>query len=170
MKGMKEMSNSNEQKIINGDSKFRVYNRCSHSIGVVMSNGILSANVKPGSFVMLSVNDILYIESICNRKKFFSMKMLVPVDENGNELTLEQIGGFTDASVEPHRDPDEIMELLNKPFASFKAWITKVDDPVELHEIWEVGKIMDLPASKLKLLQSKMPARDLLGEEASEEK
>lgn len=158
----------NEPKIFNGDMKFRVYNRCSHDIGVTMSNGILSANIKPGSFVMLSVNDILYIESICNRKKFFSRKMLVPVDEQGHELSLEQLGGFTDESAEPHRDTDEIMEMLNKPFASFKSWISKIDDPVELHEIWEVGKIMDLPASKLKLLQSKMPARDLLGEEASE--
>ena len=117
---------------------------------------------KPGSFAVLSVNDILYIESICNRKKFFSAKMLVPVDDNGKDLTLEDIGGFTDTSTEVHYDVDEIQTNLQKPFAAFKAWINKIEDPVEIHAVWEVGKEMDLPASKLKILQAKMPNKNML--------
>lgn len=142
--------------------RYRVYNRCNHDIGVYVSNGQQSLNIKTGSFAVLSVNDILYIESICNKKKFFSAKMLVPVDDAGKDLKLEDIGGFTDESTEVHYDADEIMLNLKKPLNAVKAWLSKIDDPVEIHAIWEVGKEMDLPASKLKLLQAKMPNRDLL--------
>lgn len=155
--------------MINGDMRYRVYNRCSHSVGVYVNNGQQSLNIKPGSFAVLSVNDILYIESICNRKKFFSAKMLVPVDDAGKDLTLEDIGGFSDESTEVHHSKKEIETNLKKPFNAFKSWINKIEDPVELHEIWEVGKTMDLPASKLKVLNTKMPNRDLLEEEVSEE-
>ena len=155
--------------MINGDARYRVYNRCKHAIGVYVNNGQQSLNIISGSFAVLSVNDILYIESICNHKKFFSSRMLVPVDETGRDLTLEELGGFTDESTEIHHDVKEIEANLKKSFNAFKAWISKIDDPVELHEIWEVGKTMDLPASKLKVLSTKMPNRDLLEEEDSEE-
>ena len=154
--------------MINGDARYRVYNRCSHAIGVYVNNGQQSLNIKPGSFAVLSVNDILYIESICNHRRFFSAKMLVPVDDSGKELSLEEVGGFTDESVEVHHNSKEIESNLNKSFAAFKSWISKIEDPVELHEIWEVGKGMDLPASKLKVLKAKMPNRDLLEEEVEE--
>ena len=150
---------------MNGDIRYRVYNRCKHDIGVYISNGQQSLNIKAGSFAVLSVNDILYIESICNKRKYFSGKMLVPVDDSGKDLSLEDIGGFTDESAPVHHNENEIESNLKKPFNAFKAWISKIEDPVELHEIWEVGKKMDLPASKLKILSSKMPNRDLLEEE-----
>ena len=153
--------------MINGDARYRVYNRCNHAIGVYVNNGQQSLNIKPGSFAVLSVNDILYIESICNRKKFFSAKMLVPVDDSGKDLTLEAIGGFTDESTNVHHSASEIETNLKKSLNSFKSWINNIDDPVELHEIWEVGKDMDLPASKLKILNAKMPNRNLLEEDST---
>lgn len=155
--------------MINGELRYRVYNRCGHDIGVYVSNGQQSLNIKPNSFAVLSVNDILYIESICNHKKFFSAKMLVPVDDSGKELSLEELGGFSDESTEVHHSTKEIETNLKKPFNAFKSWINKIEDPVELHEIWEVGKKMDLPASKLKILKAKLPNRDLLEEDGSEE-
>ena len=155
--------------MVNGDTRYRVYNRCNHAIGVYVNNGQQSINIKPNSFAVLSANDILYIESICNKKKFFSSKMLVPVDDAGKDLRLEDLGGFSDESATIHHSAKEIETNLKKPFNAFKSWISKIDDPVELHEIWEVGKKMDLPASKLKILNAKMPNRDLLNEEESEE-
>ena len=150
---------------MNGDLRYRVYNRCNHGIGVFISNGTQSLNIKPGSFAVLSVNDILYIESICNHKKFFSTKMLVIVDDDGKELSLEEVGGFTTESDNIHYNAEEIEANLRKSYNAFKSWLLKIDDPVEIHAIWEVGKNMDLPASKLKLLQSKMPNVDLLDNE-----
>ena len=150
---------------MNGDARYRVYNRCNHDIGVYVSNGQMSLNIKAGSFVVLSVNDILYIESISNRRKFFSAKMLVPVDENNKDLTLEDLGGFSAEDAPVHLNEDEIRTNLGKTFKGFKAWIDTVDDPVEIHAIWEVGKKMDLPQSKLKVIQAKIPNQDLLADE-----
>lgn len=150
---------------MNGDARYRVYNRCKHDIGVYVSNGQQSLNIKAGSFAVLSVNDILYIESICNHRKYFSAKMLVPVDESGRDMTLEQVGGFTDEDAPVHYNEEEIKTNLLKPYKSFEAWIKKIDDPVELHAVWEVGKTLDLPASKLKILKAKIPNKDLLEEE-----
>jgi len=155
---------------MNGDTRVRVYNRCKHDIGVYVSNGQQSINIKAGNApVSLAVNDVLYIEGICNRKKYFSSGMLVIESNDGKPLTLEDIGGFTDQSAEVHHEAKEIEANLKKSLNAFKAWISGIEDPVELHEIWEVGKKMDLPASKLKILSSKMPNRDLLDEEVSEE-
>lgn len=155
---------------MNGDTRVRVYNRCKHDIGVYVSNGQQSINIKAGNApVSLAVNDVLYIEGICNRKKYFSSGMLVIESNDGKPLTLEDIGGFTDQSAEVHHETKEIEANLKKSLSAFKTWISGIEDPVELHEIWEVGKKMDLPASKLKILSSKMPNRDLLDEEVSEE-
>lgn len=56
------------------EENYRVYNRCKHDIGVSLMNG-MQTNIKAGSFKVLTVDDIQYIESICNGTKFFSSKM-----------------------------------------------------------------------------------------------
>lgn len=150
---------------MNGETRLRVWNRCNHDIGVYVNNGQQSLNIKQDSFAVLSVNDILYIESICNRKKFFSAKMLVATDENGRDLTLEDIGGFSSPDTEVHLNDSEIRAQLNKPLKAFKAWIENINDPVELHAIWNVGKEMDLQQSKLKIIQAKIPNEDLLADD-----
>lgn len=149
---------------MDGDKRFRVYNRCVYDIGVTTTTW-QQPNIKAGSFQILTVNDILYIESICNGKKFFSAKMLVPVDDNGNELTLEQLGGYVDERTVVHLDDNEIIAMLKKPNKSLEAWLKDIDDPVELHAVYEIAKTMDLPASKLKILNSVMPSKDWLGED-----
>lgn len=154
---------------MNGEERFRVWNRCNHDIGVYVSNGQQSVNIKAGSFAVLTVNDILYIESICNHKKFFSAKMLVPTDDNNKDLTLEDLGGYSTPDTEVHLNEKEIETNLSKSFKAFKAWMDTVSDPVEIHAIWSVGKKMDLPQSKLKVIQAKIPNEDLLAEEEAAE-
>ena len=147
--------------MINGDTKFRVYNRCNYDIGVTLSSG-LQPNIRKDSFLPLSVDDILYIESIAQGRKPFSSKMLVAVDNEGKDLTLEDLGGYSDPYAEVHYDEEEIIKNLEKPYKAVENWLKKIEDPIELHAIAITAKKIDLPGSKLKLVQAKVPNIDLL--------
>ena len=149
--------------MMNGDTRIRVYNKCNYDIGVTLSSG-QKPNIRRGSFLPLSVDDILYIESIARGRKPFSSKELVPVSNDGKELTLEDLGGYTDTYTEKHFSEEEITANLKKPFKAVENWLNKIEDPVELHAISEIAIKMDLPGSKLKLVQAKVPKIDLLEE------
>lgn len=146
---------------MNGDTKLRVYNRCNYDIGVTLTSG-QKPNIRKDSFLPLSVDDILYIESISGNFLPFSSRKLVAVSQDGKELTLEDIGGYTNTYAEQHASEDEIMANLKKPYKTVESWLNKITDPIELHAISEVAIKMDLPGSKLKLIQAKMPNVDLL--------
>lgn len=148
---------------MDGDKKYRVYNRCKYDIGVNLLSG-QQANIAAGNFIILTVNDILHIEGL-SKRKIFSAKMLVPVDENNKDVALEDIGGYPDAYAQPHLNDKEITDNLNKSAKSVSAWLDSIEQPEELHAIYKVAKTMDLPASKLKILQAKMPTKDMLEED-----
>ena len=75
-------------------------------------------------------------------------------------------GGFPGIYwVEHHYSDEEIEKELRKPYKAVEAWIKKVEDPVEIDAIIAVAKKIDLPSSKMKLLQARVPNRDLLAEE-----
>lgn len=162
MKGMKEM---------NGEQTYRVFNKCKYDIGVTLLNG-QGVNIPAGKFIMMSVNDILHIDGICNKRKFFSAGMLVPTTYEGKELTLEEIGGYTDvytAENQKHLSDEEIETYLKKPFKAYEAWVKKIEDPSELESVIAVAKKIDLNMSKMKVLQSRVPDRDLLDENNAED-
>lgn len=152
---------------MDGDKKLRVYNRCKYDIGVALTSG-QKPNIKAGSFQLLSINDIFFIESNCQRRKFFSSRMLVPVSDDGCDLTLEDLGGYSDADATAHMDDEEILAGLKKNLKAFETWLDEIKDPEELHAVYLVARNMDLPASKLKILKAKAPNKDWLGEQEEE--
>ena len=145
------------------EEMYRVYNKCKYDIGVVNVDG-RQLTIKSGSFQPLTANDILYIESICRANKFFSQKMLVAYDKDGNEINLDQLGLHVDEDVPVHLDDDSIEAKLKQSVKKIEEWIDTIEDPAELHGIYEVAKTMDLPASKLKVLNAKMPNKDFMAE------
>ena len=148
---------------MNGEQRFRVWNKCKHDIGVTLVNG-QQLNIKAGSFQVLTVNDILFIESICNSTKFFSAKMLVPMDDTGKDIALDALGVYADESSPVHMDDQEISAMLKKSAKQIESWLNNIDDMAELHAIFEVAKEMDLTSAKLRVLNTKMPYQDWLGE------
>lgn len=140
---------------------YRVYNRCKHDIGVQLMNG-MHYNIKAGSFRLMTATDILYVESICRDQKFFSARMLVATTADGKEVPFEEIGLSPDPDVVPHMNDEEIAAMLKKSVKQVEAWLEDMTDPAELHAVYLVAKDMDLNASKLKILNAKVPAKDWL--------
>jgi len=120
--------------------------------------------IRPGSFQLMSMADIQYVESICRTIRYFSSKMLVPTDEKGNDLDLNELGVTSYSDVPAHMNDDEISAMLKKPVKQIEAWLENMEDPAELHAVYLKAKEMDLSAAKLKILSAKMPSKDFLGE------
>lgn len=147
--------------MINGEQRLRVYNRAIYDIGVRLINGV-SFNISPNSFQIMTANDIMFIESAYSNSRFFTRKLLVPVDDTGKDIEMSEFG-FVDAE-DMHKDDKEISEMLKQSAKKLEAWLATIDDDAELHAIYTVATKMDLPASKLKILSAKIKNKDWLGE------
>ena len=141
---------------MDGMKIYKVYNRCNYNIGVTLTSG-QKPIIRTGSFLPMTVNDILYLESIAVGKRPFSSKELVVVGDDGKDLTLEDLGGYTDEFTEKHYSKEEISANLKKPVKQIEKWLETITDPVEIHAIIEVANEQDLPNSKMKLLREKAP-------------
>lgn len=140
---------------------YKVFNRQKYEIGVTLANNT-QRSIKPGSFTLMTAEDILYVDSICAKKKFFASGMLEPVDANNNPIPLEHFMIVPAEENEKVLTDDEIIAALKKSVKQLQTWLDGIDDPVELHAIYNVASEMDLPASKLKILSAKMPNKDWL--------
>ena len=136
-------------------------NKCKFDIGVTLSNG-QNVVIKAGSFQLLNSDDIVYIESICSRQKFFAKRMLVVYDQNNKEVSLDDLGAYFEKDEAPHLSDEEIMAMLKGTPKKIEAALAAIEDPAELHAIAEVAKTMDLPASKLRLIREKIPQAEFL--------
>lgn len=148
---------------MDGMKMFRVYNRCNYDIGITLTSG-QQPIIRTGSFLPLTVNDILYLESIARGRRPFSSGELAIVSDDGKDLTLEDLGGYTDTYTAKHYSKEEIMTTLKKPAKQIETWLEGIDDPVELYAIAEIAHEMDLPNSKMKLITAKVPDPDLFSE------
>ena len=148
---------------MDGTIRFRVANNTNYDIGVTLTSGQKPV-IKTKSFLPMSVDDILYLESIARERKPFSSGDLLILDNSNNRLTLEDIGGYTDPYAQKHYDQSEIEAMLKKPVKQIEKWLEEINDPIELYPIAKIAQEMDLAQSKMKVILEKIPDPDLLDE------
>ena len=135
--------------------KIRVYNPRKYDIGLVLQSG-MERVIHPGSFTPMARDDIEYAAS-----------MAPALFEGEKQLRLEdralavQLGFIQDES-EPTLDAEEIRKKLGQRPAQIKAWLDTIQEGYLLDAICDVAATMDLPASKLQLLQDRLPEREFL--------
>lgn len=135
--------------------KIKVYNPRKFAIGLRLANGT-ERTVLPGSFTLLSKEDIEHLASFA--PALFQDEKLLRVEDRS--LTAEL--GFIDSPDKPVLDEEEIRKRLGQRPTQIKAWLDGIDEAFLLDAICDVAAQMDLPASKLQLLQERMPEREFL--------
>ena len=146
---------------MDNNAMFSIYNNTNYDIGITLST-TQQRVVRAGTpLPFIPAEEIIFIESNAACKPF-SSKMLLIKDSNNKEVSLEDIGGFTDPYAEKHFSPDEIAANLEKSAKYIANWLSEIEDPIELDAIREMANKMDLPASKLKVIQAKLPNRNML--------
>lgn len=137
--------------------KFRVYNDRHYDIGVKLLNG-QDRNIKSGSFVMLSQDEIDFIESQCvfNKKMFGTGKLRI---DKADTEKLEDMG-IVKSEYNFHPSTDELEDVLHGTLANLRKWLEPITDKSLLAEVYDVAKGLDLTASKMKAIEATLP--DLL--------
>ena len=118
-------------------NKIRVSNPHKFAIGVSFFNGTDRA-ILPGSFTLMTREEIEYLASFA--PSLFEGEKLLRLEDR--ELAAE------------------IRKRLNQRAQQVKAWLDGIEEHYLLDEICDVAMKMDLPASKLQLLQERMPTRE----------
>ncbi len=70
--------------------------------------------------------------------------------------------GFIENEAVPVLDEDEIHKKLALRPNQVKAWLDGIGEAYLLDAIYDVAMTMDLPASKLQLLQERMPEKEFI--------
>ena len=70
--------------------------------------------------------------------------------------------GVIDSEQAEVLDAETIQKKLGLRVGQLKAWLDGVSEPYLLDAIYDVAMTMDLPASKLQLLQERMPDREFI--------
>lgn len=135
--------------------KIKVYNARKYAVGLVLQNGAERV-ILPGSFALLTRDDIEYAGAIAPQL-FVGEKQLYLEDR---EMAAQL--GFIDDPATPTMDAEEIRKKLGMRPAQVKAWLDTVQEGYLLDAICDVAATMDLPASKLQLLQDRLPEREFL--------
>jgi len=133
----------------------KVYNDRKYPVGLILQNG-LERVVHPAGYTLLSRDEIEFVAS--NAPRLFEGERQLRLEDR--EIAAQM--GFIENAGIPVMDEEEIRKKLSLRANQMKAWLDDVFEPYLLDAICDVAMTMDLPASKLQLLQERMPDREFI--------
>lgn len=138
--------------------KTRIYNERKYDIGLLLQNGAERV-IHAGSFAVLARDEIEYLASIA--PAMFEGEKQLRLEDRALAAQL----GFIESEQSVPLDTEEIRKRLGLRNPQLKAWLDGIAEPYLLDTVYDIAMTMDLPASKLQLLQERMPEREFLRDE-----
>lgn len=139
------------------DEKIRVYNNTKHDVGVYLLDlPNVGHNIRPGTFIYMTPADIEYLSATTT---LFSGGELRP-EEKGEAILAMNGVEVKDNPV--FADDEEIRKKLSMSAKKIEEWLGTIEQGHVLDRVYDVAQEMNLPASKLKVLQAKMPEREFI--------
>lgn len=137
--------------------RVRVRNVTTYNVGLKGQNGI-EYNIKAGTFQTMNREDVEYNMAIAP-KLFAAPARLVVEDESLNEMM------GIDPTANEVIDAAVAEKYLKGSAAKLRTWLEENKEPHVLEIVWETAQKMDLPTSKVKVLQDFVPSRNMIEEE-----
>lgn len=140
------------------EKNVRLYNPQKFDVGVKLLDNERGMNVRAGSFIQISENDVAYINSISTLLRRGILRV-----EKEKEILLKEVG--IDAETDPcFITDDEIRKKLGMSAKKIEEWISTVDEPFILDRVYDAAVDMNLTMSKIKVLQAAMPNKSFIEE------
>ena len=133
----------------------KVYNDRKYPVGLILQNG-LERVVHSAGYTLLSRDEIEFVAS--NAPRLFEGERQLRLEDRETAAQM----GFIESTETPVMDDAEIRKKLSLRANQLKAWLDGVSEPYLLDAIYDVAMTMDLPASKLQLLQERMPDKEFI--------
>lgn len=136
--------------------RVRVRNVAPYNVGLKAQNGI-EYNIKAGTFQAMNREDVEYNMAIAPAL-FAAPARLIVEDEE-----LNKIMGI-DPTESEIVDAAVAEKYLKGSAAKLRAWLEENREPHVLEIVCEAAQKMDLPTSKVRILQEFVPGRNLTEE------
>lgn len=137
-------------------SKIKVWNKQKFNVGVKTYGHPLGINIPAGSFVPMEEDEVAQLISTCS----LFQRGILSVEEE-HKSVMEDGGIFVEDLPNCVTD-DEILKKLGGTARKLEDWLKTITEGYVLERVYDIAKGMNLPASKLRVLQEKMPERDFL--------
>lgn len=138
--------------------KIKVYNPQKFNVGIVLPEKPMGLNVAPGSFTYMTPDDIEYLMSIST---IFQKGYLRP-EETAMEVVSEM--GIDVVNDPNFMDDDSLRKKLALSPKKLGEWLDTVHEPHTLDRIYTIAMGENLTMAKLKVLNEKMPEKNIFGE------
>lgn len=139
------------------ETRIKVYNPQKFNIGVKLLNKPEGVNIAPGSFTYMTQDDIEFLMSQSN---LFQKGYLR--EQEGSNIVAE-LG--IDTENDPNfMDDTELRKKLTLSAKKLGEWLDTVTSEHTMDRIYDIAMSMDLPMGKLKVLNEKMPDRNIFGD------
>lgn len=138
--------------------RIKVINARAYDIGLMLPNGTERV-AHAGSYTLLTRDELDHLVSVAP-SLFIGEKQLRLEDR---KLAVEL--GFAKSEDAPVFGEAEIRKQLAQKPQALKAWLDGIQEPYLLDEVFRVAQGMDLPATKLQIIQERFPGRPLVSAE-----